>query len=92
VGTAAQDTADVIMVNIEDLRVRMENVELVEIEVDQQVVQLEWDLENAYWDIAMLVLEWERMGEHWEQIHDVVVKQMGLIHDLTDFMELIHER
>jgi len=33
VGTAAQDTADVIMVNIEDLRVRIENVELVEMEV-----------------------------------------------------------
>jgi len=91
VGAVAQDTANVIIVNMEDLRARMENMELVEMEVDQWMVQLKWDLANTCQDIAILVSEQEQMGEQWTQIRDMVVKQTGLIHDLTNFMELIRD-
>jgi len=83
-GMAAQDIANVMITNMVELRGWMGNVELVKMELDQWVTQLEWDMANACQDIAMLVSE-------QEQIRDVVVEQMGLIHQLTNFIELIYE-
>ena len=60
------DTVDQMEVDIEQLEERMENVELVYIEVDQRVVQLEWELANTQRDVAMLVAEHDAQQEQWE--------------------------
>ena len=44
-------------VDVEQLEEQLENMELVHMEVDQQVVHLEWELANTQWDVVMLVAE-----------------------------------
>jgi len=86
------DAMDRMEVDVDDIKERLENVELVYMEVDQQVVQLEWELANSQQDVAMLVSERMRMGEQWEQLWDVVLQQTDLITELQGFMFLMNER
>ena len=60
------DTVNWMEVDMEQLEEWMENVELVHMEVDQWVVQLEWELANTQWDMAMLVVEHDAQQEQWE--------------------------
>ena len=60
------DTVDWMEVDMEQLEEWMENVELVHMEVDQWVVQLEWELANTQRDVAMLVAEHDAQQEQWE--------------------------
>ena len=74
------DAVDHMEVDLDSLRERVENVELVHMEVDQRVEHLEWELANAQQDVVMLVAEWDaqqeqwvHVGQRWEQVCNVVL-------------------
>ena len=78
-------------VDVNNLKEWMGNVELVHKEVNQWVIQLEWELVNSQQDVVMLVVEQEQMGEWWEQIWNVIVDQTRVIQELTNFMHLVNK-
>ena len=59
------DAVDNMEVDLDGLKEWVKNVGLVYMEVDQRVEQLEWELANTQWDMAMLVAEWDANQEQW---------------------------
>jgi len=53
------DTVDQMEVNVEFLTRRMDAMVDAQMEMDQWVVWLEWELANSQRNVGMLVLEWE---------------------------------
>jgi len=98
----AQDATQDIQLTIErvgDLSIRMEDTELVHMEVDERLLVVERDAAELKMDITMLVAEretnreqMERAGQCWEQIRDVVVDQQGMITDLHNLVDLLREQ
>jgi len=75
--------------NLED---RMEDTELVHMEVDERLVLVERDVNEAKFDVTMLVATRDRMGRDLQRIRDVVVDQQDMITDLHNLVDLLREQ
>jgi len=74
-----QDAVDQMEVDVEGIINRVDRAENALLEVDKQVVRLEWELANAQRDVVMLVAEQMRMADNWEHLQAVVLDQTVLI-------------
>jgi len=97
-----QDATQDIQLTIDrvgDLSTRMDDTELVHMEVDERLHVVERDAVELKMDVTMLVAEretnreqMERAGQRWEQIRDVVVDQQDMITDLHNLVDLLREQ
>jgi len=83
-----QTTRDKVS-NLED---RMEDTELVHMEVDERLTLVERDVNEAKFDVMMLVATRDRMGRDLQRIRDVVVDQQDMITDLHNLVDLLREQ
>ena len=83
-----QTTRDRV-VNLEE---RMEDTELVHMEVDERLTLVERDVNEAKFDVTMLVATRDRMGRDLQRIRDVVVDQQDMITDLHNLVDLLREQ
>jgi len=77
------------VVNLEE---RMEDTELVHMEVDKRLILVERDVNEAKFDVTMLVATRDRMGRDLQRIRDVVVDQQDMITDLHNLVDLLREQ
>jgi len=92
---SARDATENIQVTrdkVSNLEERMEDTELVHMEVDERLTLVEWDVNEAKFDVTMLVATWDRMGWDLQRIRDVVVDQQDMITDLHNLVDLLREQ
>jgi len=92
---SARDTTENIQATrdkVSNLEERMEDTELVHMEVDERLTLVERDINEAKFDVTMLVATRDRMGWDLQRIRDVVVDQQDMITDLHNLVDLLREQ
>ena len=77
---------------VSNLEGRMEDVEVVAMEVDKRFLEAENKINELKMDVTMFVACRELQGRDLQQIRDVVVDQQGLINLLQDQVDLLREQ
>jgi len=77
---------------VSNLEERMDDTELVHMEVDERLTLVERDVNEAKFDMTMLVATRDRMGRDLQWIRDVVVDQQDMIADLHNLVDLLREQ
>ena len=77
---------------VSNLEGRMEDTEVMAMEVDERFLEVENKISELKIDVMMLVACRESQGWDLQQIWDVVVDQQGLINQLQDQIDLLREQ
>ena len=77
---------------VSNLEGRMEDAEVMAMEVDERFSEVENKINELKLDMMMLVARWESQGQDLQWIRDVVVDQQGLIIQLQDQIDLLREQ
>ena len=95
IAAVTRDTTENIQVTrdrVSNLEGRMEDAEVVAMEVDERFSEAENKINELKMDVTMLVTRRESQGRDLQWIRDVVVDQQGLIIQLQDQIDLLREQ
>ena len=93
--TVAQDATKNIQSTrdqVSNLEGRIEDAEVVQMEVDEWFSEVENKINELKTDVTMLVVRWDMMGQDLQRIRDVVVDQQEMITNLHELVDLLREQ